>query len=97
MCELDDDERKNVKIAAVGAGLGGRFDHASKLKVMKFKEALNRTDSNKWKEEIENGDKRMVTNGVWEPFYKKDLPEGAKVITSTWACKKKSNGHTMVN
>ena len=23
---------------------------------------------------------------------KKDLPEGAKVITLTWACKKKSNG-----
>ena len=34
----------------------------------------------------------MVTNDVWESLDKKDLPEGAKVITSTWACKKKSNG-----
>ena len=34
----------------------------------------------------------MVTNGVWEPLDKMDLPEGSKVITSTWACKKKSNG-----
>ena len=34
----------------------------------------------------------MVLNGMWEPLYKKDLPEGVRVITSTWACKKKSNG-----
>ena len=33
----------------------------------------------------------MVTNRVWEPLDKKDLSEGAKVMTSTWACKKKSN------
>ena len=34
----------------------------------------------------------MVTNKVWEPLIKKDLPEGVKVITSTWACKKISHG-----
>ena len=34
----------------------------------------------------------MVTNRVWEPLDKKDLSEGAKVMTSTRACKKKSNG-----
>ena len=33
----------------------------------------------------------MVMNKVWEPLDKKDLPKGAKVVTSTWACKKKSN------
>ena len=57
---------------------------------MKFKEAMNRPDREKWKEEIEKEHKQMVTNEVWEPFDKKDLPEGAKFITSTWACKKKS-------
>ena len=31
-------------------------------------------------------------NKVWEPLDKKDLPEGAKIITSTWGCKKKSKG-----
>ena len=50
---------------------------------MKFKEAMNGPDSNKWKEEIENEHTRMVTNSIWKPLDKKDLLEGAKVITST--------------
>ena len=33
----------------------------------------------------------MMTNKLWEPLNKMDLPEGGKVVTSTWACKKKSN------
>ena len=49
---------------------------------------MNRPDSSKWKEEIKNEHKHMVTYEVWEPLGKKDLPEGPKVITSTWACKK---------
>ena len=52
---------------------------------------MNIWDNNKWKEEIENKHKRMVMNRVWEPLDKRNLLEGAKVITLTWACKKKSN------
>ena len=52
---------------------------------------MNGPDNGKWKEEIENEHKQMVTNKVWEPLDKKNLPEGAKVITWIWACKKKSN------
>ena len=44
MCKLDDEKMKNIEIAAVGAGLSGRFNHTSKLKMMKFKEAINRPD-----------------------------------------------------
>ena len=72
-----------MEIAAVGAGLGGGFDHTYNLKVMKFKEVMNWPDSNKWKEDIENEQKQMVTNEEWEPLNKKDLQEGAKVITAT--------------
>ena len=57
LCELDDNETKNIKIAAVGAGLGGRFNHT-------FKEAMNRSDSNKLEEENKNEHKRMVMNRV---------------------------------
>ena len=67
LCKLDDKESKNIKISMVRSGLGGRFDHSSKLKVMKFKEAMNGPDSSKWKEEIKNEHKRMNTNRVWEP------------------------------
>ena len=45
---------KNIEISAVGAGLCGGFIHTSEIKVMKFKEAMNRQESNKWKEEIKN-------------------------------------------
>ena len=34
-------------MAVAEAELGGGFDHTSKLKVMKFKEAKNRPDSKK--------------------------------------------------
>ena len=47
LCKLDVKEMKNIEIAAVGAGLGGRFDHTSELKVKKFKEAMNGPDSDK--------------------------------------------------
>ena len=63
MCKLDD-ETKNIEIADVGAGLGGGFNHTIELKVMKFKEAINRPESDKWKKEIKNGHKRMMTNRV---------------------------------
>ena len=33
----------------------------------------------------------MIESGVWKAIDRKALLEGAKIITSTWACKKKSN------
>jgi hypothetical protein len=29
---------------------------------------------------------------VWSPVPKSEVPQGAKILTSTWAMKKKSNG-----
>ena len=37
-----------------------------------------------------NKHKRMVMKSIWKPLDKSDLPEGAKVIISTWAFKKKN-------
>ena len=34
----------------------------------------------------------MVKMNVWKAVPPKELPAGTKPITSTWACKKKSNG-----
>jgi hypothetical protein len=34
----------------------------------------------------------MVNNNVWIPVPKSDVPQQAKVLTSTWAMKKKANG-----
>ena len=52
--KIDDKETKNIEIKAIGAGLGSGLNHTSKLKLTKFKEAMNKPDSNKWKEEIKN-------------------------------------------
>ena len=49
LCKLDDEETKKIEIAAVGAGLRCGFNHTSKLKVMKLKEAMTEQDSSKWK------------------------------------------------
>ena len=35
---------------------------------MKFKDAMNRPDRDKWKEEIKNEHKRIVTNGILKPL-----------------------------
>ena len=87
--ELDNDE---IEYLGVGAGIGGGFEHTEELKPMKYKEAISSPDGQAWKVEILNEYKRMVDNDVFEVVSKKDLPPGTKIIDSTWACKKKSNG-----
>ena len=64
MWKLEEDETKNIKIAAVEAKLGDRLNHNHKLKVMKFEVAVNGPDSDKWKEEIESEHTRMMSNGI---------------------------------
>jgi hypothetical protein len=41
---------------------------------------------------VEDEHKRMIEHGVFQPVLRSDIPKDAKVITSTWAIKKKSNG-----
>ena len=38
----------------------------------------------------------MTTNGVFKAVPVEDVPKGAKVLTSTWAIKKKANGDYLV-
>ena len=58
---------------------------------MKYNEAINGPDGQAWKEEIQNEHDRMVKNDVFEVKLRSEMPEGAKTIDSTWACKKKSS------
>ena len=52
------------EIQAVGAGIGGGFEHTSELKVMKYEEAINSPDKEGWKAEIKNEHRRMQKHGV---------------------------------
>ena len=80
------------EIQAVGAGIGGGFEHTSELKVMKYEEAISSPDKEGWKAEIKNENRRMQKHGVWKAVKRKSLKAKTKIIDSTWACKKKSNG-----
>jgi hypothetical protein len=76
----------------VGAGVGGGFDHTTELHVVKYRDAMASGDATQWSRAVEEEHDRMVDNEVWSPVHKEDIPPNAKVLTSTWAMKKKSNG-----
>ncbi len=66
--------------------------NTNELKPMKYTEAIKYPDGKAWKSEIKNKHNNMVSNCVFEEVDKSDLPECAKVIGSTWKCKRKSTG-----
>ena len=82
----------NDEICCVGAGLGGGFENTNELKVMKFKEAMNEPDHLEWAKTVEDEHERMGKHHVWMPVPRDQVPDGSKIITSTWAMKKKLNG-----
>ena len=59
---------------------------------MKYNKVINGPDGEAWKAGIENEHNRMLKNHVFDVVKKADLKPGTKVIDSTWACKKNSNG-----
>jgi hypothetical protein len=96
---LTDVEQQYYKImhesgefAFVGAGLGGGFMNTSELHVMKYKEAIASSNCDKWQKAVDEEHERMLKHNVWKPVLRKNVPEGAKILTSTWAMKKKANG-----
>ena len=87
----DEDLTVDYEMAAVGAGLCGGFGNTRELKVMKYKEAMQE-DSVNWEVAVKEEHDRMVKHKVWRPVKMSDVPVRAKILTSTWAMKKKSNG-----
>ena len=59
---------------------------------MKYQEAMQSEDKEKWQEAIKDEHNRMMKMQVWQKVKKADLPADAKILTSTWAMKKKANG-----
>jgi hypothetical protein len=90
--ELDDEKKTMDEIAGVGAGIGGGFVTTTELHVMKYDAAMESPDAAQWKKAVEDEHDRMVNNNVWIPVPKSNVPQEAKVLTSTWAMKKKANG-----
>jgi hypothetical protein len=80
------------ELACVGVGLGGGFDNTNELHVMKYGKAMATDDRKGWEKSTDEEHDRMVKREVWEAVPPAKAPKGAKVITSAWAMKKKSNG-----
>ena len=85
------EEDELTEIMTVGAGIGGGFSHTSDLIPMKYEEAMQK-DPKGWKESVDKEHQRMVDHKVFKPVKKDDLPENAKILTSTWAMKLKADG-----
>jgi hypothetical protein len=80
------------EVALVGAGLGGGFENTSELHIVKFKAAMVTKDHAKWETAIEDKHQHVADSGAWKAVPHAELPCGAKVVSSTWAMKKKPNG-----
>jgi hypothetical protein len=79
------------ELICIGAALEGGFENTQELHVEKYKEAIKGPDKQKWENAVFEEHKRLVKNQVWRAVPKKDVPRNAKVMSSTWAMKKKSN------
>jgi hypothetical protein len=80
------------ELARVGAGIGGGFEHTSELHVLKYDQAMTGPDVDKWAMAVLEEHDRMENNEVWAPVSINQIPVDAKILTSTWAMKKKSSG-----
>ena len=78
-------------LALVGAGIGGGFKETTKLKPMNCKQAVCK-DPIVWGKTFKEEHARMTKHSAWQAVMQNDLIGAAKVIASTWTCKKKSNG-----
>ena len=80
------------EIVAVGAGIGGGFANTQELIPMKFKEAMAGPERNEWITAVAEEYQRMVRYKVFQEVERNKVPIGSKILSSTWAMKKKSNG-----
>ena len=91
---MDNKEISAFELILLGAGLGCGFENMTELKVMnyKYKEAMKGNNKNEWIKEVANEKSRSDRFNALKAVKKKDLPKGAKIMTSTWAMKQKANG-----
>ena len=74
------------------ADIGGGFETTHELHVIKYNKAMKRPDAAKWVTTVGEEHDQMTTNRVFKAVPVEDVPKEAKVLTLTWAMKKKTNG-----
>jgi Reverse transcriptase (RNA-dependent DNA polymerase) len=81
-----------ISYGLVGAGIGGGFVDTQELHVMKFNEAMQTRDKNKWLKAVAEDHDHMKKYELFKPVKQSKLPKNAKVLSTTWEMKKKANG-----
>jgi len=72
--------------------VAGRFVNTAELHVMKYNEAMASSDKEHWEKAVEEEHQRMLKHDVFQAIPRNEVPKDAKILTSTWAMKKKANG-----
>jgi len=89
---VDEMDELDTELNLVGAALGGGFTHTSELKPKKYKEAMKTGNREKWDAAVDEEHRKFQKYNVWKAVSKDKVPRDAKVLTSTWAMKLKTNG-----
>ena len=82
---------QSMELALIGTGVGGGIKHTSELRVLNYKKAMQSADMEEWGKEIRNKKVQFNNSNTLTPVLKSSLPNGSKVLTTTWAIKLKSN------
>jgi hypothetical protein len=80
-----------MELALIGAGVSGGIKHTSELKVLNYKKAMQSPGAEEWCKEIRNEKAQFDKYNALTAVPRSSLPKGAKVLTTTWAMKLKSN------
>eukprot|EP00957_Ditylum_brightwellii_P181925 13859875-Ditylum_brightwellii.AAC.1 len=59
---------------------------------MTYNEAMKTADKHEWDKSVGAEHEKFKRHKVWRPVKKSQVPDGAKILTSTWAMKPKANG-----
>ena len=80
-----------MKLALIGACVGGGIKHTSEMKVLNYKKAMHSPDVEEWRKEERNKKARFDKYNALTAVPRSLLCKGAKVLTTAWAIKLKSN------
>jgi Reverse transcriptase (RNA-dependent DNA polymerase) len=59
---------------------------------LKYNQAIKGPDKKQWEAAVKEEHEQMIKNKVWRAVPKLSVPEGATILTLTWAMKKKASG-----
>ena len=80
------------KFGCIGTGIGSDIKNTNELKVLGFKETMASADKDDSKASVDHEHEWMLKNGAWEVVDCHNILQGADIIDSMWAMKKKANG-----